>query len=266
MLMREAVAVALTAACLVIPGSPLAAQRTADRPILIFTISGAYLDDVGLWSVPDQPVTDPASGRTDHFAITRNVKRTIGFGFAGTYYKGSHLGITGEAFLLGLGYDDTCRLVASAQAQLNVDRCNSIDERDRSAAAVALTTGLIYRVTADEFISPFARVSAGMLVNNQSPLRLFGRDNNGDELLIYDDKNTGTRLRPAVVLGIGATVAAGRAYQIRWEVRDNIVGIQRINGAVAEGEVPPNETVYKHIFSINIGLDVILERRPGRRY
>ena len=267
MLMREAVAVALTAACLVIPGSPLAAQRTADRPILIFTISGAYLDDVGLWSVADQPVIDPATGtRTDHFAITRNVKRTIGAGFSGTYYKGAHLGITGEAFLLGLGYDDTCRLVAPAQASLNVDRCNSIDERDRSAAAVALTTGLIYRVTADEFISPFARVTAGMLVNNQSPLRLFGRDSNGDELLIYDDENTGTRLRPALVLGIGATVAAGRAYQIRWEVRDNVVGIQRITSAVVQGQEPPNETVYKHIFSINIGLDVILERRPGRRY
>jgi hypothetical protein len=267
MLMREAVAVALAAACLVMPGSPLAAQRTADRPILIFTISGAYLDDVGLWSVPDQPVTDPAAvTRTDHFALTRSVKRTIGAGFAGTYYKGSHLGITGEAFLLGLGYDDTCRLVAPAQSALNVDRCNSIDERERSAAAVALTTGLIYRVTSDEFISPFARVTAGILVNNQSPLRLFGRDTNGDELLIYDDENTGTRLRPALVLGIGTTVAAGRAYQIRWEVRDNIVGIQKITGPGGQGQVPPNETVYKHIFSINVGLDVILERRPGRRY
>jgi len=264
--MREAVAVALTAACLLIPGSPLAAQRTADRPILIFTISGAYLDDVGLWSVSDQPVTDPASGRTDHFALTRNVKRTIGAGFSGTYYKGSNLGITAEAFLLGLGYDDTCRLVAPPQAALNVDRCSSIDERKRSAAAVALTTGLMYRVTADEFISPFARVTAGLLVNNQSPLRLFGRDSNGDELLIYDDENTGTRLRPALVLGLGATVAAGRAYQIRWEVRDNIVGIQKITGPVAQGQVPANETAYKHIFSINIGLDVILERRPGRRY
>jgi hypothetical protein len=124
----------------------------------------------------------------------------------------------------------------------------------------------MYRLTADEFISPFARVTAGLLVNNQSPLRLFGRDSNGDELLIYDDENTGTRLRPALVLGLGATVAAGRAYQIRWEVRDNIVGIQKITGPVAQGQVPPNETAYKHIFSINIGLDVILERRPGRRY
>ena len=265
--MREASAVALTAACLVIPGSPLAAQRTADRPILVFTISGAYLDDVGLWGVSDQPVIDPASGiLTDHFALTRNVKRTLGAGFSGTYYKGSHLGITAEAFLMGLGYDDTCRLVAPLQAGLNADRCNSIDERERSAAAVALTTGFVYRVTGDEFISPFARVAAGILVNNQSPLRLFGLDSNGDELLIYDDANTGTRLRPAFVLGIGTTVAAGRAYQIRWEVRDNIVGIQRVTGPVTQGHVPPNETAYKHIFSINIGLDVILERRPGRRY
>ena len=51
MRMREAVAVALA-----LParrsGSPLAAQRTRDRPTLIFTVSGAYLDGVGLWTCP----------------------------------------------------------------------------------------------------------------------------------------------------------------------------------------------------------------------
>ncbi len=157
--MREAVAVALTAACLVIPGSPLAAQRTARS-------ADPHLHDLGSLSrrrravERSRPVGDRSrlGPRTDHFAITRSVKRTIGAGFSGTYYKGSHLGITAEAFLLGLGYDDTCRLVAPLQAGLNADRCNSIDERERSAAAVALTTGLIYRVSGDEFISPFARV------------------------------------------------------------------------------------------------------------
>jgi hypothetical protein len=30
--------------------------------------------------------------------------------------------------------------------------------------------------------------------------------------------------------------------------------------------VPPHETAYKHILSLNVGLDVILERHRGRRY
>ena len=263
MRMKEAVAVAF--ACVATLCTPLAAQRTRDRPTLIFTVSGAYLGGVGLWSVPDQPVPD--NDGLDHFALSRSVKRTIGAGFSGTYFRGHHIGLTAEAFLLGLGYDDACRLVAPPQSASNVQRCNSIDQKERSAAAVTLSGGLVYRIASDEFISPFARVGVGVLVNNQSPLLLVGEASNGAERFIYVDDKTGTRLRPAFALGVGTTIAAGKGYQLRWEVRDNIVGIQRVTSATAgTGQVPPHETAYKHIFSLNVGLDVILERVRGRRY
>jgi len=245
----------------------LVAQRTYDRPTLVFTISGAYLDGVGLWTVADQPIDVGGPGLTDHFFLTRSIKRTLGAGFSGTYYRGGHLGINAEAFLVGLGYEDSCRLVAPPQVQENVERCSSIEEKDRSAAAVTTSAGMIYRIASDEFISPFARASAGVLINNQSPLLLVGETNGGAELVIYDDQNKGTRLRPSFALGVGVTVAMSRGYQMRWEVRDNILGIQRVNGPTSGfGQVPPHQTVYKHIFSLNVGLDVILERKPGRRY
>lgn len=263
--MRESVAaIALLAAL----ASPLSAQATRDRPTLIFTVSGAYLGGIGLWEVADQPVDDASAGTvTDHFSLGRSVKRTYGAGFSGTYYRGAHLGLTAEAFLLGLGYSDTCEIIPPAQSSLNVERCASIDGRDRSAAAVTASTGVVYRIAADEFISPFLRATAGVLINSQSPLLLVGETNNGAELIIYNDENTGTRLRPAFAFGAGATVAAGRGYQIRWEVRDNIVGIPRVTGPAAfRGAVPPHETAYKHIFSLSLGFDVILEKRHGRRY
>ncbi|HKT61760.1 MAG TPA: hypothetical protein VJQ46_17005 [Gemmatimonadales bacterium] len=261
----SAAAVALLAAL----GTPLAAQATRDRPTLVFTVSGAYLDGIRLWTVPDQPVEDISSFGTftDHFFLRRNVKKTLGGGFAGTYYRGANLGITAEAFLLGLGYSDICTIAEPAQSQLNVQRCQSITDRDRSAAAVTTSAGVVYRIGADEFISPFVRASAGILINNQSPLLLVGQANNGAELVIYDDNNTGTRLRPAFQLGAGATIAAGRGYQIRWEIRDNIVGIQKVTGpTTTRGAIPPHETSYRHILSLNVGLDVILEKRRGRRY
>jgi hypothetical protein len=267
MRVRELAAVAVTLLATV--WTPLGAQGTRDRPTLIFTVSGAYLDGIGLWTVADQPVADfPLAGNplVDHFFLNRNIKRTIGAGFSGTYYRNKHLGVTAEAFLLGLGYDDSCRIQEPAQSTLNVQRCNSINDRDRSAAAVATSLGAIYRIASDEFISPFARVSVGFLVNNQSPLLVVGEANQA-ELVIYDDNNKGTRLRPAFGLGVGTTIAAGRGYQIRWEIRDNIVGIQRVTAASdGRGQVPPHETAYKHIFSLNVGLDVILERQRGRRY
>jgi hypothetical protein len=83
---------------------------------------------------------------------------------------------------------------------------------------------------------------------------------------IYDD-DVRTRIRPALGLGVGATVVLGRGYHLRAEVRDNIVGVVRVAGpASALGAIPPHETTYKHLFGILIGLDVILERQRGRRY
>jgi hypothetical protein len=264
--MRTSVAVAI--ALLAALDTPLAAQATRDRPTLIFTISGAYLDGITLWTVPDQPVDDNSAGTlTDHFSLRRNIKKTFGAGFSGTYYRGAHLGVTAEAFLMGLGYGDSCQIAEPAQSTLNLERCQSISTSDRSAAAVTMSGGVVYRIGADEFISPFVRGSAGVLINNQSPLLLVGETKSGAELIIYDDNNNGTRLRPAFQLGAGATIAAGRGYQIRWEIRDNIVGIQRVTGpTTVRGAVPPHETSYRHIFSLNVGLDVILEKRSGRRY
>src|SRR5436853_4600305 len=111
--MRTSVAAVMLLAAF---GTPLEAQATRDRPTLVFTVSGAYLDGIRLWTVPDQPVEDRTLGTlTDHFFLRRNVKKTLGAGFSGTYYRGAHLGITAEAFLLGLGYSDICTIADPAQ-------------------------------------------------------------------------------------------------------------------------------------------------------
>ena len=62
-------------------------------------------------------------------------------------------------------------------------------------------------------------------------------------------------------------VVLSRGYHLRWEVRDNIVGVEEVTGAVTTvGTVPPHETNFEHVWSVLIGLDVILERQKGRRY
>jgi hypothetical protein len=268
--MRIRDAAVMTITLLVVLETPAGAQARRDRPTLVFTVSGAYIGSGGLWSVADQPITDLSvggEGLTDHYILNRSVKRSLGAAFSGTYFKGKHLGITGEGMLLGLGYEDACRLRPPVASALNQQRCNSISLLDRSAAAVAVTAGLIYRVAPVEFISPFVRAGVGILINNQSPLLLVAEGADGADFTIYDDPQKGTRLRPAFTLGVGTTVAIGNAYHLRWEVRDNILGIQRVTGPAADrGEVPPHNTAYKHLFSIMVGLDVILERRPGRRY
>ena len=52
--------------------------------------------------------------------------------------------------------------------------------------------------------------------------------------------------------GCGFTAAVGRGYQLRWEVRDNIVGVQRVTGPHrGDRPGPPHELIYKHLFSID---------------
>ena len=150
---------------------------------------------------------------------------------------------------------DTTTPAAPRHAQLHGQRrAVQLDRRARrSAAAVALvgrarSTGS----PRDEFFSPFVRGHRRHADQQPEPaLARRRRPTAARVLLIYDDDNHGTRLRPAFELGVGTTIAAGPAYQLRWEIRDNIVGIQRSPARrLHRRPVPPHETVYKHLFSM----------------
>lgn len=245
-----------------------AAQASGDRARLVFTVSGAYIDGKRLWSVPDQVLqpSEPFPTTPSTLALRRDIQNTFGAALSGTYYPGATVGLTAEAFLMGLGYDDGCDLLVDGGSTRLAQVCDNIDGQEKSAAAVAVSVGGIFRLASREFISPFVRASAGLLLMNQSSVLTQGENNAGALLTIYEDEAR-TRLRPAIGLGVGATMMLSRGYHLRWEVRDNIVGIERVTGPVQEVlQIPPHETGYKHLFSVFIGLDVVLERQRGRRY
>jgi opacity protein-like surface antigen len=257
----------LVATCGVIAWTTAAAaQKTGDQARLVFTVSGAYIQGSGLWTVPRQTVQEFAPA--DTLFLSRSISPSLGFGFSGSYFPGPNLGLTADAFLIGLGFDDSCRLVAPESSTRNAEVCRSINSQDKSAAAVVLSVGGLARIASREFISPFLRASAGLLFSNQSSVLTSGTSasNAGALLVIYDDEKRSS-IHAAFALGVGATMAVGKGYHIRAEVRDNIVGIDRVTGPTAGARlVPPHETHYKHLFSVLLGVDIILERQRGRRY
>lgn len=258
----------LVAACGVISvwTRPAVAQKTGDRARLVFTVSGAYIQGSGLWTVPRQTLLEFAPA--DTLFLTRSIKPSLGFGFSGTYFPGPNLGLTADAFLIGLGYDDSCRLVAPETSTRNAEVCRSINSQDKSAAAVVLSAGGLARIASREFISPFFRASAGLLFANQSSVITSGTSasNQGALLVIYDDEKRSS-VHAAFGLGVGVTLAVGKGYHLRAEVRDNIVGIDRVTGPTPGARlVPPHETNFKQLFSVLLGVDIILERQRGRRY
>ena len=133
-------------------------------------------------------------------------------------------------------------------------------------AAVTFGVGANFRFAPRDFVSPFVRVNAGVLISNQSSILMQGVTNDGVLLTIYEDEKRES-VTPAFALGVGASMQISRGYHLRWEVRDNIVGIDAVTGpTTAPRFVPPHEQVFKHMFSVLIGIDVILERDRGRRY
>jgi hypothetical protein len=266
MRVRELACAALAVGCAVHP-TPAAAQATKDQARLIFTVAGGVVLGRSLWSVSAQPVQFIA--QPDTLGLSRRIRSNIAVAFGGAYFPGSHLGVAVEGFLLGLGFEDGCRLVFSSGSGDLAEACQSIQGATKSASAVALTVGPVLRTRSQSLISPFVRANLGLVFSNQSSIRTIGLFPTADgvsELVVYDDESE-SRVAPVLGLGAGFTAAVARGYQLRWEVRDNIVGVQRVTGPSPQARtVPPHKMAYKHLFSMTIGFDVVLERRRGRRY
>jgi hypothetical protein len=267
MRVRELASVSLLLGLAALPGS-VHAQRTGDQARLIFTVSGGVVIGRDLWAVGPQAVNffpTPA----DSFMLGRRIRSNIAVGFGGTYFPGEQLGVAVEGFLIGLGFEDSCRQVFSSGSAPAAETCRSIQGATKSASAVTLSAGPVFRVNSRKLISPYARANFGLIFSNQSSLRMLGEypgAQGTQTVLVYDDDHE-TRVSPSLALGVGFTAAVGKGYMLRWEARDNIAGVQRVTGTTPQaGVIPPHELEYKHLFSMTIGFDVVLERRKGRRY
>ena len=246
---------------------PAQAQRTGDQARLIFTLSGGFVGGRDLWSINAQPaqVTTPA----DTLALSRSIRPTLTIGFEGTYFPGEHIGLVVDGFLVGLGFEDSCRVTFPSGSSDVANACQSIQGAKKAATAVVLSAGPVLRLNSRALISPYARGSAGIVFSTQSPLGTVGQFETPSglaNLIIYSDDHE-SRVEPALALGAGFTAAIAAGYQLRWVVRDNIVGVQRVTGPIPQaGGIPPHRLDYKHLFSMMIGFDVVLERRRGKRY
>jgi hypothetical protein len=252
----------------------LQAQATRDQASLIINLFAGYATGGSLWRVQDQPVIDDNFGEplVDHYALTRRIRGNLIFGGRAIFFPGDNFGYFGEAFMLGLGYEDRCGIANPTSSQRNRDVCASINNNATPASAVQVTAGIMYRINANQLISPYARLSAGGALSSRSPIATTGSfpsAASGGQLVdldIYLDDG-GTQFHPALGIGAGFTTQIARGYQMRWELRDNIIGVETVTGAtVLEGVEPPTSMRFRHRVSLEVGFDVVLERKRGRRY
>ncbi len=248
--------------------SPLEAQKTADEARLVFTVGAGYVGGGDLWSVNGQPLR-VSGGFVDTLNLSRTLRSGLGVMFAGTYFPGEHVGFGGEVTLLGLGTEDGCAVGFTSGDPDTQEICTSISSMDRRATSVAISGALVYRVMSRQPISPYARLNLGFVITQQSLIKVTGQHSTSlgpSDVPIYLDDSP-DRLHPYVGLGLGVTAAAGKGYQFRLEIRDNYVRLPIPAGpTIHEALEPETTTKGKHIFSLMIGFDVVLERKRGRRY
>ena len=250
--------------------SPLWAQRTSDQARLSLGISAGATAGTHLWTINGQPLFD-GPAQVDTMTISRRTRGSLAVVFHGTYFPGEHMGFTGEAMLLGLGHEDDCQLTFPTGSTRNAEVCNTIRSGESPSTAVALSLGTMYRIWSRKVISPYLRANAGLVITQHSPVETAGISGLGTDtetdVIIYSDPSRG-RANPVLGLGVGFTAALGHGYQLRWELRDNIVGIERVDGPTfgTPNLEPPHSRTFKHVISMTFGFDVILERRRGRRY
>ena len=243
------------------------AQATGDEARLVLGLSIGAITGTHLWSSGPQAIqfTSP----TDTFALTRRIRSNLVVGFGGTYFSNQHFGIAAEGFLVGLGLEDNCRQVFSSGSGDVAAVCESLQGREKSASAVTLSVGPVLRFNSRKAFSPYARANLGFTLSNQSSIRTLGEfptDTGSATLVVYSDDKS-SRIDPSLALGVGFSAGLSKGSQLRWEIRDNIVGIQQVTGTIPiAGFVPPHKRVFKHLFSMTVGFDIILERRRGRRY
>jgi hypothetical protein len=253
-------------ATVLVLGSPLAAQ-TNDQSRLVVGMSVGWTGGTDLWSVAEQPIT--AIGQSnDLFALERRLRSNIAVSGQATYFPRAHLGITGEVGYLGLGTQDSCRLLTSTGDFTNEAACQAINTQERSASAVNALGGITLRAFSRGAIQPYARVLAGVVLAPRSTVELaplFGELQN-TVLRIYETEGE-AEVKPAGALAIGFATSPNAGTQFRIEARGTWSRLSVVDGPSArEGLVPPTSTKWVMVPTVTLGFDIVLEKRRGRRY
>lgn len=260
--MRPLFALALVA----VLAAPLSAQRRSDQTRLAVGVGLGYNGGTTLWNIPFQPMT--IDGNADTVDLTRRARPTIGLTFLGTYYPNSTIGFTAEAHLVGLGHEDRCFIRSTPAYARNQEVCTNINGRQTRGSSSALTLGAMVRPFPWASFQPYVRANVGFLADQQSGTQMLGTYFEGEDVtyIFYVDDDA-TSMRPMAALAAGATAFVGRSYQVRFEVKDNIVPLEEVTGPTGgPNTTPASRVVYKHVPSFSVALEVVLEKRRGRRY
>jgi len=267
----------LFACCAVWLAPPsVAPAQTGPEPTLILTLFGGATTGHTLWHTPRQPLCVFAanlqcSSQYDTLELTRDINPSIVFGASGVYFRSPHVGIEAEILFLGLPFDDTCRVVYDNPDpnQTNEDVCLNVSAASLSTSAISFYGGVVFRASPRHAISPYLRAGFGIVTHSGGTIEMSGAFQDSSQnvfsrSIIEDPNPKSTSL--SFKVGTGFTVRLSPGYQFRLEVSDAIIPLERVVGPANDRAIAPTATHTYHHLVLTMGLDVVLEKKRGRRY
>jgi hypothetical protein len=244
----------------------LAAQATNDEARLTVGVIGGWIGGGALWSVT-QPMF-AVGNLVDQFALERRLRSNITVAGQLSYFPRPNFGWTGEVSYIGIGSADACALQVDNNDPFNQAACQAIDGRDRAASGVALSGGVVLRPMSRGDIQPYFRANLGLALVPRSTTAMtafFGEDDQY-ALLLYDEDES-RAAKPLGALSFGLATAPRAGYQFRLEARATAIQLEVVDGPAADASRNPMVgSKWVILPSISFGMDIVLEKRRGRRY
>jgi hypothetical protein len=252
-----------------------AAGQTRPQPQLLLTIFGGLSTGASLWTIDRQPFARRSDAATlDTLSLMRSLQSALTLGASATVFPHPSLGLTGEIAYLGHDLDDGCEVRYLDPSTVNPGEtealCGDIRRHGVSAVSLAFSVGAVYRVASRAFASPYVRAQVGITARSASTVELQGRFLVSGQVLtrvVLEDEKGGA-VNPTAAGGLGVMIPIGPGYQVRLELRDQLLLVRTATGPAGPGGVEPAPTGSKLVHSpaLLLQLDIVLEQRRGRRY
>lgn len=254
-----------------------AAAQSPPQPTIVLTIGGGVVTGHELWTIDRQPLcllnqsTGSCSGLYDTLRLSRSISPSIIIGAAGTYFPWPQAGFHAEVSYVGFPTDDACRalfLNPDAPTDRARQMCDNLSAASGTGSAISAFVGMTLRAASGRAVSPYARASVGLVNLSHSTTEVVGQyvDQNGarERQIINDVGGRGSSFLFGVAAGFTSPISPG--YQFRFELRDMMVSMARVTGPANDLAIAPAAKKYYHHFGLVLALDVVLERKRGRRY
>ena len=270
---------ALTALASVLVAGRASAQ-SAERPLLIISMTGGVLTGGALWTL-DRQLAPVSSGEIDSLALGRYFRTGFVVGVGATVFRWPHVGLAAEVAFLGLGTESRCAPrgpYAFDAEHVNEIACLSAQGYRLPTNAVALQGGVAWRALPEARVQPYLRAIGGLALLGGSFVETSGLvtvptvDTTRASVVTRTFLAEGSRrdLTWIATLSVGVMLELSPGYQLRFEARDVLLGLPVVTGPgsiTTTLPVAPTRDRTVHLPTFALSLDLVLEpaRRP-RRY